>query len=324
MSKIKLVLLRSELGAGTRGASMGVDALKIAAIDLKSDYFGRFDQVEVSDENWLLLEDVKFKYAKRIRGIIKIYDRLSKTVSKLLKKDKFPIVIAGDHSTAGGTIAGIKAAFPDEELGVIWIDAHADLHSPYTTPSGNMHGMPLATALGEDNIECQSNKLDDKTIAQWEKLKNAGNISPKIAYRNLVFIGLRDTEEQEDYLIEKNKVRTYSLKELREKSIQTVVAEVEAYLAHCDRIYISFDVDSLDPSISTGTGTPVRNGLRIKEAKELLTSFAKNPKLCCFEVVEINPTLDTENSMAETAFKLLNATTEQIQITHGELEEDDD
>jgi len=322
MSKIKLVLLRSELGAGTRGASMGIDALKIAAIDLKSDYFAKHSAVEVSDENWLLLEDIKFKYAKRIRGIIKVYERLSKTVAKLLSKGKFPIVISGDHSSAGGTIAGIKTAFPDEELGVIWIDAHADLHSPYTTPSGNIHGMPLATALGEDNIDCQSNKLDDKTIALWEKLKNSGDISPKISYRNLVFIGLRDTEEQEDYLIEKNKVRTYSLKEMRLKSIQTVVAEVDAYLAHCDKIYISFDVDSLDPSISTGTGTPVRNGLRIKEARELLTCLVKNPRIACFEIVEINPTLDTENSMAETAFKILNAVTEQIKLTQEQLEDE--
>jgi len=318
MSNIKLVLLRSELGAGTRGASLGVDALKIAAIDLKSNYFALHDEVEVSDENWLLLEDIKFKYAKRIRGIQKIYDRLSKTVAKILKKDKFPIVLAGDHSTAGGTIAGIKAAFPDDEIGVIWVDAHADLHSPYTTPSGNMHGMPLAAVLGEDNLDCQSNKLDDKTIVQWEKLKNSGVINPKISYRNLVFLGLRETEEQEDYLIEKNKVRTYSLKDIREKSVQTVVAEVDAYLSHCDQIYISFDVDSLDPSISTGTGTPVRNGLRIKEAKELLTGLVKNPKVCCFEVVEINPTLDTENSMAETAFKLLNAVTDQILLTKEE------
>jgi arginase len=97
----------------------------------------------------MLLEKIKFKYAKRIRGIIKIYESLAKAVAKVVKKEhQFPIVLAGDHSTAGGTIAGIKSAYPDEILGVIWIDAHADLHSPFTTPSGNMHGMPLATALG--------------------------------------------------------------------------------------------------------------------------------------------------------------------------------
>jgi arginase len=311
MRKAKLILVRSELGAGTRGASLGVDALKIAAIDLESDYFRRHEIVEVVDENWLLLEKIKFKYAKRIRGIIKIYERLAKAVSKVVKKEhQFPIVLAGDHSTAGGTIAGIKSAYPDEILGVIWIDAHADLHSPFTTPSGNIHGMPLATALAEDNLEVQSNDLDPKTIELWERLKNSGGVSPKINYRDLVYIGVRDTESQEDHLIAKNQVKNISTKELRQKGVEEIVTEVFDYLAHCDRIYVSFDVDSLDPKISTGTGTPVPNGLRSKEARELMVGLCSNPKICCFEIVEINPTLDTENSMAETAFKILDAATD--------------
>ena len=310
MKKAKLVLLRSELGAGTRGASMGVDALKTAAIDLKSDYFRRFEHVEIIDENWLLLENVKFKYAKRIRGIIKIYERLSKSVCKIIKKQAaYPIVLSGDHSTAGGTIAGIKSAFPDDRLGVIWIDAHADLHSPFTTPSGNMHGMPLAAALGEDNLDMQCNDIDDLTKELWGKLKNSGGISPKIEYRDLIYIGVRDTEEQEDYLIEKHNVKNITTKELRSKGVEETVIEVLHYLDHCDRIYISFDVDSLDPRISVGTGTPVPNGLRAKEAKELMKQLVQSPKVCCFEIVEINPTLDTENSMAENAFKILEAAT---------------
>jgi len=313
MKKVKLVLLRSELGAGTRGASMGIDAIKIAAIDLKSDYFRRYEQIEVGDENWLLLEEIRFPYAKRIRGIIKVYERLSKTVSRILKKgNTFPVVLAGDHSTAGGTIAGIKRAYPDARLGVIWIDAHADLHSPYTTPSGNIHGMPLATALGEDNLECKVNDLDERTVDLWERLKNSGEISPKIVPSDLVFIGLRDTEEQEDYLINKHNIRVISLKEMRLKGIEETTKDVLQYLAKCDYIYISFDVDSLDPRISSGTGTPVPNGLRIKEAKELMYGLVSDPRVCCFEVVEINPTLDTENSMAETAFKILEKATEAV------------
>ena len=311
MKKTKLILLRSELGAGTRGASMGVDALKIAAIDLKSNYFREHDEIEISDENWLLLESVKFKYAKRIRGITKIYERLSKAVQKvLLKNNAFPIVLAGDHSTAGGTIAGIKTSYPDDRIGVIWIDAHADLHSPYTTPSGNVHGMPLATALGEDNPDKKTNDIDKDTLNKWEKLKNSGGICPKIEYRDLVYIGVRDTEEEEDYPIEKNSIKNITTKQLRTKGVPAVIDEVFEYLKHCDKIYISFDVDSLDPKISTGTGTPVPNGLRIKEAKDLMTGLVANEKVCCFEIVEINPTLDTENSMAETAFKILEVATD--------------
>jgi arginase len=311
MRKPKLVLLRSELGAGTRGASLGVDALKIAAIDLESNYFRKYDSVDIEDENWMLLEKVNHKYAKRIRGLVKIYERLSKVVLKQLKKtDAFPIVLAGDHSTAGGTIAGIKTAFPDERLGVIWIDAHADIHSPYTTPSGNLHGMPLATALSEDNLEVQTNELDEKTEAYWEKLKNIGGISPKLSYDDLIYIGVRDTEAQEDYLIEKHAVRNITTRELRQIGIEEVVDIVNARLKNCTKIYISFDVDSLDPKISVGTGTPVPQGLRFKEARELLQTLCRDPRVCCLEFVEINPTLDTENAMAETAFKLLEAATD--------------
>jgi arginase len=172
-----------------------------------------------------------------------------------------------------------------------------------------MHGMPLAAALGEDNLDMQCNDIDDLTKELWGKLKNSGGISPKIEYRDLIYIGVRDTEEQEDYLIEKHNVKNITTKELRNKGVEETVIEVLNYLHHCDRIYISFDVDSLDPRISVGTGTPVPNGLRAKEAKELLKQLVQSPKVCCFEIVEINPTLDTENSMAENAFKILEAAT---------------
>ena len=311
MRKPKLVLLRSELGAGTRGASLGVDALKIAAIDLESNYFRKYDAVDVEDENWMLLEKVNHKYAKRIRGLVKIYNRLSKAIAKNLKKtDSFPIVLAGDHSTAGGTIAGIKMAFPDERVGVIWIDAHADIHSPYTTPSGNLHGMPLATALAEDNLEVQTNELDEKTEELWEKLKDIGGITPKIKYADLIYIGVRDTEAQEDFLMEKHGVRNITTRELRQIGVEEVVEIVNDRLKDCSKIYISFDVDSLDPKISVGTGTPVPQGLRFKEARELLQTLCRDERVCCLEFVEINPTLDTENAMAETAFKLLEAATD--------------
>lgn len=311
MRKPKLVLLRSELGAGTRGASLGVDALKIAAIDLESSYFRKYDSIDIDDENWMLLEKVNHKYAKRIRGLVKIYERLSKAIAKNLKKtNTFPIVLAGDHSTAGGTIAGIKMAFPDARVGVIWIDAHADIHSPYTTPSGNLHGMPLATALAEDNLEVQTNELDEKTEELWEKLKNIGGITPKITYNDLIYIGVRDTEAQEDYLLERHGVRNITTRELRQIGIEVVIEIVNDRLKDCSKIYISFDVDSLDPKISVGTGTPVPQGLRFKEARELLQSLCRDERVCCLEFVEINPTLDTENAMAETAFKLLEAATD--------------
>jgi arginase len=309
---IKIIEVKSEIGAGTRGASMGVDAIKIAALDFGSPFFKRFKSVEIQSENNLLLEPVVHDYAKRIKGIFKLNERIANEIQKTLKADQLPIVLAGDHSSALGTISGIRMAYPDKKVGVIWIDAHADLHSPYTTPSGNMHGMPMACVLGEDNKDRQQNKPDDETIEYWEKLKNLGGICPKVNYEDVVFIALRDYEPQEEYLLKKNKTRIFNLQEIRKKAVERVAIESLNYLDHCDLIYVSFDVDSMDSRISSGTGTPVPNGITEKEAGNLIYYIMRSKKIICFEMVEINPTLDKENLMAENAFEILQKTTNQL------------
>ncbi len=309
---IKLIEVKSEIGAGTRGSSMGVDAIKIAALDFGSNFFKKFKAVEVQNENHLLLEPVVNDYAKRVKGIYALNERLANEIKKTLLKEEVPIVLAGDHSSALGTISGIKMAYPNKRVGVIWIDAHADIHTPYTTPSGNMHGMPIACVLGEDNKERQQNKPDDETIEYWEKLKNMGGITPKIYYNDLVYIALRDFEPQEDFLIKKNKVRVFNLQEIRKKAVERVAIESLNYLDHCDIIYVSFDVDSMDSRISSGTGTPVPNGITEKEAGNLIYYIMRSKKIVCFEMVEINPTLDKENLMAENAFEILQKATNQL------------
>lgn len=309
---IKLIEVKSEIGAGTRGSSMGVDAIKIAALDFGSNFFKKFKAVEVQNENHLLLEPVVNDYAKRVKGIFALNERLANEIKKTLLKEEVPIVLAGDHSSALGTISGIKMAYPNKRVGVIWIDAHADIHTPYTTPSGNMHGMPIACVLGEDNKERQQNKPDDETIEYWEKLKNMGGITPKIHYNDLVYIALRDFEPQEDFLIKKNKVRVFNLQEIRKKAVERVAIESLNYLDHCDIIYVSFDVDSMDSRISSGTGTPVPNGITEKEAGNLIYYIMRSKKIVCFEMVEINPTLDKENLMAENAFEILQKATNQL------------
>jgi arginase len=309
---IKIVEVKSEIGAGTRGASMGIDAIKIAALDFGSPFFKKFKAVEIPSENSLLLEPVVNDYAKRIKGIYNLNERIAKEIQKVLLKDEVPVVLAGDHSSALGTISGIRMAYPQKRLGVIWIDAHADLHSPYTTPSGNMHGMPLACVLAEDNKDRQQNKPDDETIEYWEKLKNIGGISPKVNYNDIVFIALRDFEPQEDYIIKKNKMRVFGLPEIRKKAVERIAIEALNYLDHCDLIYVSFDVDSMDSRISSGTGTPVPNGITEKEAGNLIYYIMRSKKICCFEMVEINPTLDRENLMAENAFEILQKATNQL------------
>lgn len=305
MKNIKIIEIPSEIGAGTRGASLGVEAIKIAALDFMSNFFVHFPSESIPSENKLLFEPIESPYAKRIKGIASMYDKVSKSVSETIKSNFIPVVISGDHSSAGAVIAGIKIAKPKSKLGVVWIDAHADLHTPYTTPTGNMHGMPLATAIGEDNIESAVHEIDAETKKQWEYLKNIGKINPKVQAEDIVFISLRDFEKEENKIIEKYGMKVITTKEVRSKGPESVVRAALRYLSDCTDIFISFDVDSLDASISKGTGTPVSNGLKEREAEDLISKFMQNRKVCCFEITEVNPTLDKENLMAEIAFNIL-------------------
>jgi arginase len=305
MKNIKLIEVPSEIGAGTRGASLGIDAIKIAALDYMSSFFIHFPSERIPAENKLLYEPIESPYAKRIKGIMSVYDKVSKSVSDSIKQGFFPVVLSGDHSVSGGTIAGIKMAKPQSKLGVIWIDAHADLHTPFTTPSGNMHGMPLATAINEDNMESAVHQPDDETIKNWNYLKNIGKIAPKVLPEDIVYISIRDFEKEEKFLIDKFGIKIVSTKEVRSKGPENIVRSVLRYLSDCTDIYISFDVDCLDSAISKGTGTPVGNGLREREAEDLVSKFMQNRKICCFEITEVNPTLDKENLMAEIAFNIL-------------------
>ena len=305
MKNIKLIEVPSELGAGTRGASLGVDAIKIAALDFMSNFFIHFPSEKIEIQNNLLYEPIQSPYAKRIHGIAAMYDKISLAVSDSIKNNFFPVVLSGDHSNAGGTIAGIKMAKPKSKLGVIWIDAHADLHTPYTTPSGNMHGMPLAVAIGEDNMENKVHDLDEKTAKLWNQLKNTGKFPQKVLPEDVVFISLRDYEKEERSLIEKYGMKVITTSDVRRNGAENVSRKVLRYLSDCTDIYVSFDVDSLDSSISKGTGTPVSNGLKEREAEDLISKFMQNRKICCFEITEVNPTLDKENLMAEIAFNIL-------------------
>jgi arginase len=221
--------------------------------------------------------------------------------------------MAGDHSTAYGTISGIKKAYPKKRLGVIWIDAHADLHTPFTTPSGNMHGMPLAMAFGIDNLESKVNDPRGATLDYWEQIKNVGIPGPKINPEDLVYIAVRDMEKPENYLINKFNINFIEVEEVKKKGAAEMAQHALRMLDHCDLIYISFDVDSIDSRFSTGTGTPVPNGLTVEEAKTLNAELCKDPKVCAYEIVEINPTLDTENRMAESAFEILEASAKSIE-----------
>ncbi len=305
MKNIKLIEVPSEIGAGTRGASLGIDAIKIAGLDFMSNLFVHFPSEKVETVNNLLFEPIHSPFAKRINGVHTMFERVSQAVSSSIKNNFFPVVLSGDHSIAGGTIAGIKMAKPKSKLGVIWVDAHADLHTPYTTPSGNLHGMSLATAIAEDNMDCKIHDVDEKTVKLWNQLKAIGKIEPKVLPEDIVFISLRDYEKEEKNLIEKHGIKVITTSEVRRNGPENVSRKINRYLSDCTDIYVSMDVDCLDATISKGTGTPVTNGLKEREAEDLISKFMQNRKICCFEITEVNPTLDKENLMAEIAFNIL-------------------
>lgn len=315
MKAIRILFNRSEITAGTRGASLGPDAVRIAARNAHSDFFNRYLVEDIPDENHLLDQETDHKFAKRIDGLMSLYSRISEKVEKVFQNGNFPLLVAADHGSAGGTIDGIVRSFPDKRIGVIWIDAHADIHTPFTTPSGNIHGMPLATALSLDNKACQINDVPSSTVDLWEKLKSNGFSGAKIRPEDLVYIAVRDTEPEEDHLIKELSLRNVEVAELRKKGLESVVDEVLGKLKDCDKIYVSFDVDSMDPHLTShGTGTPVDNGLTPEEAAGLLEGFASSKKTCCIEFVEVNPCLDEKkNRMAEVTFHLLERTVAAIE-----------
>lgn len=308
---IQLIKNRSDIGAGTRGSDLGVDALEIAAINSGDDYFNRHLFVDVPTRNETIYHKNTNTFAKRIEHVAEQCERLALAVSKSLKDGHLPIVLSGDHSSALGTMSGIKAAFPEKKLGVIWIDAHADIHSPYTSPSGNIHGMPLAAALSEDNLACQINQPEKNTAECWKQMKNIGIPGAKLLPQHLVYFGLRDYESAEANWLERNKVPVFTVDTVRHKRISVCVEETRQILQDCDMIYISFDVDSMDcEQVSRGTGTPVPHGFSPEEVSELITELIRCLPVVTIEVAEINPLLDNRcNRMAETAFSILSVIT---------------
>jgi arginase len=305
--KIKLIKNRSDIGAGTRGSDMGIDALEIAAINSGNDYFNRHAYEDVETHNETIYQKNTNNFAKRIEHVVQQCERVAKAVSGNLIVGNYPIVLSGDHSSALGTISGLKSANPQARIGVIWLDAHTDIHSPFTSPSGNIHGMPLAAALGLDNLQYQINQPDEATLLQWYKMKNIGIDGPKILPQDLIYFGIRDYEEAEEKVINDQNIKFFKVEELRFKGLENCVQEAIQLLSNCDLIYISFDVDSMDcDRISYGTGTPVPAGFNPEEVIQIIQLFQATGKVKCIELTEINPLLDNKgNKMAETAFEVL-------------------
>lgn len=300
-----LLEVRSEIGAGTRGASLGVNALKVAARNSGDHFFARYKKVVVPDQNHSLDELDEHPTAHRINHMVKVFTDVCESVYNVHSAGNYPLILAADHASAGGTLAGLRKANPTKRIGVIWIDAHLDLNTPYTSDSGNIHGMPLAAAIQDDNAESGKNEVSESTKRYWNDLKNVSGAGPSVKGEDLVFIGIRDPDKAEMALVSKYNMSVHLVQDLRSKGVEAIAQACLDRLVDCDIIYVSLDVDSMDTSISVGTGTPVDGGLMPDEVEGLLKVFLLHPKTTCFEMVEVNPTLDTKNKMAETAFKIL-------------------
>ncbi len=304
---IKYIRVDSELGAGTRGASLGYLAMRVAGHNKGSALLNKYPTIVVKNSNELLYTPVETPNAKYIEGVVDVLDRAAFSIEQVIREGNFAMVFSGDHSVAAGTIAGIKRAFPEKRLGVVWIDAHADLHSPYSTPSGNVHGMPLGAALGYDHINHQVNELSEAEVKGWEKMKSLGYTVPCVQAHDVVYFGVRDLEDAERHFIRENHIKNYTVEEIRYRGMNVCMREAIDRLAECDMIYISFDVDSMDCHlVSKGTGTPVAKGFDPEEVRAIIKTLLQTGKVVAMETVEINPTLDDkQNTMAETAFDTL-------------------
>ena len=303
--KISLIELAAEFGAGTRGASLGADGVRFACLNKGYKEYFDLNSIYIPGDPFHMLDRDEHPGAKRIDLVLSVFDKYFERIHQIFEHGYFPLVISGDHSNAAGTVTGLKKQYPDKRIGVIWIDAHADLHTPYSSPSGNVHGMPVAAMLNFTNEDKAVRTPSQQSLKHWNTLCNLGGIAPKIHPEDIVFIGIRDLEAQEWNIINENNMKYFDNHMVNEYGTQKVIDETKEYLRECDLIYVSFDIDSLDSSIVPGTGTPVTDGLSIGQAMDFLASFWEMENLCCLEFTEINPLLDIENQTANVAADLL-------------------
>ena len=290
---VHLIGFPMDLGADRRGVDMGPSALRIAEIDNRIRRLGYevFDEgdVPVSRQEVLKVENQKLKYLPQIAESC---DNLARTVKRVLDNDGFPLILGGDHSMSIGTIAGLAGHCREQgkRLGVIWIDAHSDINTSDTSPSGNIHGMPVAVSIGMGATE----------------LTSVGGDFRKLDPENIVMIGLRSVDLGEKQIIHERNMRAYTMTDVDRLRIDTIVEESLDYLQErVDHIHVSFDLDSIDPSLAPGVGTPVPGGLTYREAHLAMEIIAERGALSSLEVAEVNPILDVKNQSAQFAAELV-------------------
>jgi arginase len=291
--KIDLIGVPLDLGGGRRGVDMGPSAFRIAGLAERLTHLG----YRVADRGDLIapLPETKRPRHERkryISEIANVCDQLYRRASTSLRAGAMPLVLGGDHSIGAGSVAAAAAwarrahTLP---IGLLWVDAHGDMNTPASSPSGNVHGMPLAALLGPEPSE----------------LSRIGGFSPKVLPEHTVLVGVRNLDDREKELVRASGVHVFTMKDIDRHGMATVAEDaVKLAGAGTAGIHVSFDMDVCDPSIAPGVGTPVKGGLDYREAHLLMEIIADSGLLTSLDIVEVNTALDVRNATAQLGTEL--------------------
>ena len=290
--KIRVIGVPLDLGQSRRGVDMGPSAVRVAGLEARLEALGHMVEdggnIQVALPEQKKEGDPKAKYLKEI---VATCTKHAELVLKTLETGKVPIVLGGDHSVAAGTMAGVAEFHrrQGQKVGLIWIDAHADINTPETSPSGNVHGMPLAAIMGLGPAE----------------LANIFNFSPKVAPENCVLVGVRDIDAVEKENVRRAGVEVYTMRDIDERGMRAVMEEALRIAGRGTAGYhVSLDMDWIDPEDAPGVGTPVRGGATYREAHLVMEAIADHGRMTSFEIVEVNPVIDEHNRTADLAVEL--------------------
>jgi arginase len=291
--KIRIIGVPMDLGASRRGVDMGPSALRVAGLQSRLKQLGRQAE-DIGNIPVRQPEEQHYgeKNAKYLGEISETCKGLAEIVRKTLDEDFLPIVLGGDHSIAVGTAAGVASHFnkQSKRIGMIWLDAHADMNTPESSPSGNIHGMPLAAIMRYGPPE----------------LTELGGIGPMMQPRNVALVGVRDLDAKERRLIKESGVHIFTMRDIDERGMREVMSEALRFASDDTAgIAVSLDMDFVDPSDAPGVGTPVRGGATYREAHLALEMIADSRAMVSFELVEINPVIDLHNTTATLGVELI-------------------
>jgi arginase len=290
--KIRVIGVPLDLGQSRRGVDMGPSAVRVAGLEAKLEALGHI--VEDAGNIAVALPEQKKEgdpHAKYLKEITATCTKHAEIVVKTLEAGKTPIVLGGDHSVAAGTVAGVSEFYrrQNQKIGLLWIDAHTDINTPDSSPSGNVHGMPLAAIMGLGPAE----------------LQNIYNFSPKVAPENCVLIGVRDIDQIERENVKRAGIHVFTMRDIDERGMRTVIEEALRIAGRGTAGYhVSLDMDWIDPEDAPGVGTPVRGGATYREAHLAMEIIADHGRMTSFEIVEVNPVIDEHNQTAVLAVEL--------------------